>query len=108
METISITEQDTRGCDVSSEEIIRVNIEVPPIPPTDFSTSNIVQVRYSIRVSNAQRVYHFFDTCFILFIEFVAAVLILVLFIFSIYKYEHTYMFASWVLLLSIVFIGHS
>lgn len=50
-EIISIIDQDTRGCDVSQEEIIRVNLEIPPIPPTDFSTSNIVKVKYSIRVS---------------------------------------------------------
>lgn len=50
-ESIVITEQDTRGCDVNETEKIRVNINVPAIPPTDFSTSNIVKVRYLIRVN---------------------------------------------------------
>lgn len=58
-ETISIIDQDTRGCDVSQEEIIRVNIEVPPIPPSDSSTSNIVKVGYSIRVSFSKSIDHF-------------------------------------------------
>lgn len=51
-ETIVITEEDTRGCDVNQTEKIRLNISVPAVPPTDFSTSNIVKVRYSIRVSD--------------------------------------------------------
>lgn len=51
-ERIHITEQDTHGCDIHQDEVIRVNIEVPPIPPTDFSTSNIIKVRYMIRVSD--------------------------------------------------------
>lgn len=53
-ESIVITEEDTRGCDVNQTEKIRVNISVPAISPTDFSTSNIVKVRYSIRVSDGQ------------------------------------------------------
>lgn len=51
METISIIEQDTRGCDVNQQEHIRCNIEVPATPPTDFSTSNIIKYKYIIRVS---------------------------------------------------------
>ncbi|XP_031621627.1 uncharacterized protein LOC116339733 [Contarinia nasturtii] len=57
-EVISITEQDTRGCDVSEEEIIRVNIEVPPIPPTDVTASNIINVVYSIRIIGSVACFH--------------------------------------------------
>lgn len=50
-------EQDTRGCDANQMEIIRVNLELQPLPPTDFSTSNIVKVRYSIRVSGRKQIH---------------------------------------------------
>lgn len=59
IEKVPITERDTHGCDANQEELIRVNIEIPPIPPTDHSSSNIVKVKYMIRVSeNDNQYYH--------------------------------------------------
>lgn len=51
-------EEHTRGCDVNQEEIINVNMELKPIPPTDSSTSNIIKVKYSIQVS---KISHYCD-----------------------------------------------
>lgn len=50
-ELIPIVEKETTGCDVGKEENYRVNLDVPSIPPTDFDTSNIIKVKYLIRVS---------------------------------------------------------
>lgn len=36
----------------NSNEVIRVDLQVPPIPPTDFATNNIVNVTYHLRVCN--------------------------------------------------------
>lgn len=56
LEKIPIIDQNAHGCDANQEEVVRVNIGIPPIPPTDFSSSNIIKVKYMIRVSktNAQ------------------------------------------------------
>lgn len=32
-------------------EIVRVNLDVPPIPPTDFESSKVVKVTYYLSVS---------------------------------------------------------
>lgn len=50
-ETILIIENQTEGCLQTRNELYRVNLEIPPIPPTDDTTSNICKVRYFIRVS---------------------------------------------------------
>lgn len=48
---IFITGENTRGCAVGERDTIHVDLHVPSIPPTDFTTSNIVHVKYSIRVN---------------------------------------------------------
>lgn len=50
-ETILITENQADGCLQTRSETYRINLQVPPIPPTDDTTSNICKVRYFIRVS---------------------------------------------------------
>lgn len=50
-ETILIIENKTDGCLQTRNEKYRINLQVPPIPPTDDTTSNICKVRYFIRVS---------------------------------------------------------
>lgn len=47
-----ITEETERGCGPGEKNSAHVNLRVPPLPPTDFSTSNVVQVKYMIRVSH--------------------------------------------------------
>lgn len=46
-----ITEETLHGCGPGEKNTDYVNWRVPPIPPTDSSTSNIVRVKYMIRVS---------------------------------------------------------
>lgn len=52
----SVAEREVRCriADTNSIEIVRVNLEVPSIPPTDYSTSNVVKVTYylSVRIKN--------------------------------------------------------
>lgn len=48
-----VTEKEVK-CRISnttSVEIVRVNLQVPPVPPTDSNSSNIVKVTYFIKVS---------------------------------------------------------
>lgn len=40
----------TEGCQKYDNKTILVNIPIPPIPPTDLSTSNIIKVRFCVRV----------------------------------------------------------
>lgn len=46
-----ITEDTIGGCRPNEKDSFQVNLRVPSIPPTDFSTSNIVKVKYLIKVS---------------------------------------------------------
>lgn len=46
-----ITSEETAGCDVLQNKNFNVDLRVPSIPPTDFSTSSVVHVKYLIRVS---------------------------------------------------------
>lgn len=46
-----ITEATMKGCASGEKDTAHVNLSVPSIPPTDFSTSSVVQVKYMIRVS---------------------------------------------------------
>ncbi|XP_055312571.1 arrestin domain-containing protein 17-like [Sitodiplosis mosellana] len=50
-EEISIIKRDILGSDVNQEKMFRVNLEIPPIPPTDEDASNIVKVGYTIRIT---------------------------------------------------------
>ncbi|XP_055302464.1 arrestin domain-containing protein 17-like [Sitodiplosis mosellana] len=50
LERISIVRTKTQGCEKYQDRTFLVDIPVPPIPPTDFSTSNIVKVRYCMRI----------------------------------------------------------
>lgn len=50
-ETIVITEEEACGCDINQDQVIKVNIKVPSVPP-NISTSNIIKVRYYCRVRN--------------------------------------------------------
>lgn len=50
LERISIVRTKTHGCGKYRDRTILVDIPIPPIPPTDFSTSNIMKVRYCMRV----------------------------------------------------------
>lgn len=43
--------KETSGCSIGQKDTIYVNLKVPAIPPTDYSTSNVVHVKYVIRVS---------------------------------------------------------
>lgn len=47
----TIREKMISGCDAKSKTTATVDIHVPAIPPSDFATSNIVKVHYTIRVS---------------------------------------------------------
>lgn len=51
LETIPISKQEAIGCGKAETKTIRVNIPVPPVPPTDCLSSNIIKVIYAIRVS---------------------------------------------------------
>lgn len=46
-----IAAKETKGCSENSHEIIRADLEIPPIPPTDSTSSSVVKVTYYIRVS---------------------------------------------------------
>ncbi|XP_055324752.1 uncharacterized protein LOC129579111 [Sitodiplosis mosellana] len=49
----------TEGCKRYENETIFVNIPIPPIPPTDLLTSNIVKVRYWMRfVGSIDSIFH--------------------------------------------------
>lgn len=39
------------GCNSYQNKNLRVNFEVPPVPPTDCQSSNIIHIEYSIHVS---------------------------------------------------------
>lgn len=49
-----IIEESTSGVEPGKTETIQVNLRVPSIPPTDFESSNVVHVKYGLRVSNAK------------------------------------------------------
>lgn len=49
-ETVLITENQSDGCLQAQNILYKINLEVPPIPPTDDTTSNICKVRYAVRV----------------------------------------------------------
>lgn len=52
VDTETIVEEETMGgCHRSQNDFYRLNLRVPPIPPTDDTTSNICKVRYYVRVS---------------------------------------------------------
>lgn len=46
-----IAQETISGCRPGEKDSKHVNLHIPSIPPTDFSTSNIVKVKYMIRVS---------------------------------------------------------
>lgn len=46
-----ITEETIGGCNPGQKDSAYANLKVPPIPPTDYSTSNVVKQHYMIRVS---------------------------------------------------------
>lgn len=53
VENETIVESETMGgCRSNQNDFYRINLRVPPIPPTDDMTSNICKVRYNIRVSS--------------------------------------------------------
>lgn len=55
-EAVLICENESHGgCFQTRTEMYRINLEVPPIPPTDDTTSNICKVRYYVRVSAMMR-----------------------------------------------------
>ncbi|KAJ6636592.1 Arrestin domain-containing protein 3 [Pseudolycoriella hygida] len=49
-DTIELEEQRCLGCNTNQSQSRTVNITVPPVPPTDESTSNIVKVSYLLRI----------------------------------------------------------
>lgn len=55
--------EDGNGCNVNQNKEIHLNLEVPSIPPTDCTTSNIIAVKYYIEVSR-QNVTLLFDDFF--------------------------------------------
>lgn len=50
-ENWTMTKIKADGCDKYQNKVIRVNLSVPAVPPTDTSSSKIIKVRYVIRVS---------------------------------------------------------
>lgn len=46
-----IAEETIKGCRPGEKDSMHVNLHIPSVPPTDFSTSRVVQVKYMIRVS---------------------------------------------------------
>lgn len=52
MESKSVASKDAncRISNTSTAEIVRINIRVPPVPPTDYSSSNVVKVTYFLCV----------------------------------------------------------
>lgn len=48
----SVAAIKTQGCGKNSCENIRANLEIPPIPPTDFTTSGVLSVSYFLRVGD--------------------------------------------------------
>lgn len=48
----AIAEVETRGCYAQQKQAYTVNIQVPPTPPTDVTTSKIVHVKYHLKVSH--------------------------------------------------------
>lgn len=53
MEKTTINEQDAAGCDGNQNTTIRVNLLVPSVPPTDYTSSNIIKVVYVLHVSRS-------------------------------------------------------
>lgn len=49
-EDITVVEQEIEGCEHSDTKFLRVNLKVPPIPPSDDMTSNICKVRYYLHI----------------------------------------------------------
>lgn len=45
-----IVAKETQGCSENSNEIIRANLDIPPIPPTDSTSSSVVKVTYYLQV----------------------------------------------------------
>lgn len=50
LETIVISEGEAPGCDAKRDNVLTVNVPLPLLPPTDWTTSQIVKVRYYCRV----------------------------------------------------------
>lgn len=51
-ESEPVAEKSTReGCARSQNKIQKINLRVPPIPPTDSIASNICKVRYFLEVN---------------------------------------------------------
>lgn len=50
-DVVTVFETSTSGVSSHAVEDIRVNLIVPSIPPTDYVTSNICKVGYTIKVS---------------------------------------------------------
>lgn len=46
-----IAQATIKGCRPGEKDSMHVNLQIPPIPPTDFTTSNVVRCSYMIRVS---------------------------------------------------------
>lgn len=53
LEKTTINEQDAAGCDKNQNANIRVNLLVPSVPPTDYTSSNIIKVVYVLHVSRS-------------------------------------------------------
>lgn len=50
-ESMSMVKKSAEGCNEHQEKAIDVSVEVPRTVPTDYS-SNLLKVKYLIRVSN--------------------------------------------------------
>lgn len=59
-----ITGEEIRGCAIGKKDTMYVNLHVPSIPPTDFSTSNVVHVKYYVRVNEVSFVFILFKFLF--------------------------------------------
>ncbi|KAG4069557.1 hypothetical protein HA402_006923 [Bradysia odoriphaga] len=49
-DVIELAENRCGGCAKNQAKTYKINVTVPPVPPTDESTSNIVKVTYRLRV----------------------------------------------------------
>ncbi|XP_055312538.1 arrestin domain-containing protein 17-like [Sitodiplosis mosellana] len=43
----------TSGCDTFQNKNLRVNFEIPPVPPTDCVSSNIIHIEYAIHITGS-------------------------------------------------------
>lgn len=63
-EQTTVKEQKVQGCDAYHSNYIRVNLVVPPLPPTDDSSSNILKISYFIQVrTKIYSIYEFSIYC---------------------------------------------